>query len=458
MGSTIPGKEPPRLGKNNSIVRNSTIDMMVQITVMALSLVVGIFLARLLGDEGRGEYVLATAFAGQLLLGFTNFGVETAASVMVAKDRSTLAPLHTLLVLGCMVMGVLLITLWYFAVGFLTTWVVPGLPGWALLALFAALPFWIYQFGCFGMLIGLGRVRDRALFELFFNVLQNVVIAGVLVFAALGTIANAVTILIVCYYGIIVVGCPWIYTLVRREGNIWRMPDGGTCRNFGRYGFAVYVGNLGTNLGQRIDQYFVQQVGGGTAAFGVYTLATGLAARTRVLPQALARSAYARISSADAPEAARLTAACFRQMLILGLLIAIAGSLASPLIPIVYSAVFAPAVVPFIIFLFGRLAANCSWMLSIYFTGFLGRPTIPMLINWSVLPLQAVGAYFALTLGGLVAVAIVTSLGYFLVFLIFLVMFLRWQKDAGWRDLFLPRSEDFAPWRRQFGRLYKRTG
>lgn len=447
-GSLIDRDGGVDLEKPSSIARNSAIETVVQVIVMALGLVVGIFLARLLGDEGRGRYVLATAFAGQLLLGFTNLGVETAASVMLAKDRGVLARLHTLIVMMCGILAGGFLALWFFAADFFTTWVIPGLPSWALLALFLALPFWIYQFGCYGILIGLGKVRERAKFELFFNILQNLLVAAVLLLFFFEMLEDAIVYLIVCYYGVIVLGCPWIHLLVRREGKLWSTPGRETWERFSHYGFAVYIGNLGAGLGQRIDQYFVQQVGGGTAAFGIYTLSTSLAARTRILPQALARSAYARITSASASEAARLTAACFRQMLLIGLLVALAGSVASPLIPILYSDAFAPAVIPFIVFLFGRLASNCSWMLTIYFTGYLGRPGIPMLVNWCVLPLQAIGAYFALTLGGLIAVAVVTSIGYFLVFLVFLILFLVWQKDAGWGDLFVPRRGDFDPWLR----------
>lgn len=419
---------------------------------MVLSLLTGIFLARLLGDEGRGEYVLATAFAGQILLGFTNLGVEVAASVLVAKDRRALARLHTLIVMVCGGLAVLLAGVWFLSEAFIRQWLLPGLPSWALLVLFLALPFWVYQFGCFGLLVGLERVRQRAVFELLFNLVQNLLVIVILVLAASGAVASAVPPLVVGYYAVVLLGCPWIFVLVRRAGPAWELPGLATWREFLRYGFAVYVGNLGGNLGQRIDQYFVQQVGGSTGAFGVYTLATGLAARTRVFPQALSRSSYARVCSSPGAEAARLVAACFRQMLLLSLAIVAAGALLSPLIPVIYSWVFAPAVLPFVIFLVGRGAHNCSWMLANYFTGHLGRPAIPMVVNWVLLPVQGVGAWFAMSMGGLVAVALITSASYFLLFGVFLVLFLAWQSHVGWWDLFVPRREDFVPWRAMAGR------
>ena len=241
--------------------------------------------------------------------------------------------------------------------------------------------------------------------------------------------------------------------LLIRRGVRWRLPSADLLTEFFTYGFWVYIGNMGATFSQRIDQYFVKQVSVAPGAFGVYNLATSLTNRTRIFPQALSRSAYARLCSSELREAAELTAACFRQMLALGILLCAIGSLAAPLIPFIYSAEFAAAVLPFIIFLFGKLFQNCSWMLANFFSGHLARPRTPMLVNWLLLPLQGAGAYFAMLWGGLIAVAIIASLGYALQFLVFLILFLRAQPHVGLSRLFLIGKDDITPWQR----LLKRT-
>jgi len=429
-----------------SIARNTAFDSVAQGAIMVFSLFAGVVLARSLGDEGRGEYVIATSFAGMLLLGLTNMGVELSASVMVARDRRLLPRLHTLIVALGLGMGAAVgATAWVFRDFFLGT-LMPGLSGPGLALLVAALPFWIYQTGCYGLLVGMGRIRARAGFDVAFNLVQNLLVVLLIVIVPRSEVVFA---LILAYYATIVFSCVHLGMIVRgRRRRLWAMPDAGLARDFLRYGFAVYIGNMGSTLGQRIDQYFVQQVGRDAGAFGVYTLATSLTARTRVFPQALSRSSYARLCAAPAPEAARLAAACFRQMLALGAILLIVGAACSPLIPIIYSADFAPAVVPFLIFLLGRLFHNAAWMLANFFSGHLARPDIPMWINWGILPVQAVAAYFAMKLGGLVAVALITSAGYALLFAVFVVMFLRWQEHVGARELFLLGRADLEPWLR----------
>ncbi len=429
-----------------SIARNTAFDSATQAGSMAFSIFAGIFLARMLGDEGRGQYVFATSFAGMLVLGFTNLGVELSASMMVAKRPDRVAPIHTLIVLISLAAGMVL---WLAALGagtFITQKLLPGLDPFSLYLVATAVPFWIYQFGCYGILVGLEKVRTRAIYDLAFSLTQNLMVLLILFLPLWRGESAAVDLLIFSFYAVIIVFCFFLGRSLGRGRRLWSWPRGRLVREFLRFGFWVYAGNLGTNLGQRIDQYFVQQVSGGAAAFGVYTLATGLTHRTRVFPQALARSTYARICSAAPREAALLVAACFRQMLALGFLLIAAGTLLSPLIPLIYTREFAGAVAPFIIFLFGRLFHNCSWMLANYFTGHLARPEIPMMVNWGLLPAQGVAAYFAMKWGGLVAVALITSASYAMMFLVFLILFLRWQRDAGWRELFLLGGADVKPW------------
>lgn len=434
------------MAKRGSIARDSAFDSAAQVLVMLFSLVAGVVLARTLGDSGRGAYVLATSFAGGLMLSLTNLGFELSASVLVAKRRALLPRVHTIIFLGSALMGALLVSLALAAGPIITTYILPGIDMATVLLVFCALPFWIYQHGCYGILIGLGQIKVRSKFDVAYNFLQNLLVVVLLVMLAGQAEGEVVRWLAMAYYAMIALSAFAIARTVARFGPLWRWPGFRLVRRFFRYGFWVYLGNMGGNVGARIDQYALQQGGAGTASFGVYTLATSLTQRTRVFPQALSRASYARICSSAAPEAARIVAACFRQMFALGVILVAVGAIFSPLIPIVYTSDFAPAILPFIIFLFGRLFHNCSWMLSNWFTGHLARPRIAMVVNWAVLPVQAVLALAAVRMGGLVALSIAASAGYMLVFAIFLVMFLRSQKHVTASDLFLIGWRDIEPW------------
>ncbi len=430
------------------IAHNSAFDAVAQAVTIGLSLAAGIVLARLMGDEGRGVYVYATSFSGMLALGFANLGFELAASTLVGKDRRRLAEVHTALVLAAGLVAAVTLTLAAAFGEFLTTAVLPGLPVYAVWLLAAGLPFWVYQLGANGCLVGLGRVRARAGYELVLNTTQSALVL-LLLFGTLGAAPEEVVpLLVAAFYATIAAGSVAQYRILRgrRRRRLWRLPSVATLRALLAYGGAVYTGNLGATLGQRVDQYFVQRVTVDPGAFGVYTLATALTARTRLFPQALTRATWRGLATGEGREAAFLTAASFRQMLALGLLLLVAGSAAAPLIPIVYTDAFAPAVIPFIIFLVGRLCQSPTWMLANFFSAHLSRPGIPMMVNWALLPAQAVAAYLAMSMGGLVAVALVAAASYALQLVVFLVLFLRFQDHVVLRDLFLLRGSDLRPW------------
>lgn len=439
-----------------SIAGNTAFDSATQVLMIASSLIAGIFLARILGDEGRGQYVLATSFASMVLYAFVNLGVELAASVLVAKEPERASRVHSVVLVSSILVGVFLLLLLWAARMLYTDYLFPGIDTWSLAVLLLTFPIWMYKSGCFGILVGLGRIRARAIVDLAGNLAINILSIAILLLMQNAPEDETIRTLVFTFYaGNAVAG---IYTgiVLAKRRRLWAVPDWATVRDLYQYGFWVYVGNMGANLGQRIDQYFVQQVSASSGAFGIYTLATSLTQRTRLFPQALSRASYARICSAEEPEAARLVAACFRQMLVLGIVLAAVGAMASPLIPIIYTKDFAPAVTPFIIFLVGQVFGNCSWMLANYFTGHLAQPRIPMIINWVLLPIQGVAAYFAMSMGGLTAVALITSISYFFTFAVFVVLFLRMQRHVSAWELFAIRGEDLAHWRPLVRKLLRR--
>ena len=438
----------------STLGRKTAIDSAAQVGVMAFSLVAGIVLARSLGDEGRGSYIFATSFAGNLAFSLLNLGMESAASVLVAKDPRRLPQIHAIVLGACLAIGVTTVLAGVVFAGAIREHLLPGITGTALLLLLGALPFWIYQYAVYGMLTGLGRVASRAGFDLAFNFAQNVAVVAILLGMRSADSPSVVTMLIASYYGVTICSSLLLPLLFLRSGPLLARPDRALVREFFHFGFWIFVGNMGANFGQRIDQYFVRRASVDAAAFGVYTLATSLTERTRVLPQALVRSASPRVATAGAAEAARLVAACFRQMLAVGLILCAAGILVSPLIPIVYTKAFAPAVLPFIIFLCGKTIHNAAWMLTPYFSTHLARPWIATTVNWCTLPFMAVASWLAMKSGGLVAVSLVAAFSYVLVSGIFIVLFLRYQDTVGLRDLFLIRGEDLARWR---GLLRRKT-
>jgi len=438
-----------------SIARNTAIDSAAQAGVFVFSLIAGVVLARHLGDEGRGHYIYATTFAGQLLFSLTNIGMELSCSSIVGRDRGRLSEIHSLVLCYCVGLFFLTISVAWLFHETIRSVIFPELKLHGLLAIAMALPFWVYQSGAYGLLIGTGNVQTRSLFDLGFNFVQNLGVVLLVLFTAGGTQSRVVQLLTLTYFGLVMVGAFALWVLLTFKGARWKDPSIATAREFLRFGGWVWFGNLGSNISQRVDQHFVHREAG-LGAFGVYTLAASLTQRTQIFPQALTRSVYARLGSVPTPEAARLTAQCFRQMLALGLVLLGIGAIVSPLIPLVYSAEFAGAVLPFIIFLVGRLFANCSWMLANFFTAHLARPKIPMLATWAVVPVQALGSWWAVQWGSLAGVTAVVAGCNLALLVVFTRLFLRTQTEVGFSSLVRLGAEDLAPWKAIIGRILGR--
>ena len=427
-----------------SIARKSAMDATSQVAVIFLSLVAGIFVSRILGDAGRGAYMLATSLANAVLINLSNFGIGLASQVLIAKSPGRLAQLHTLVVLMCLAIGGVVAAVLLGAASWIQAVVLKGMPFEHLVIIAATFPFVLYHVAWRGLIIGLGAIKHRALFEVSYGFLQSA--AVIVVLLAIG--GQPVLPLIIAYYGIALIGTAIMMAVLGRQGRLWGRPGWALARELIGYGKWVYVGNMAGSLRAQIDQLLVNAFGG-AAIFGVYNLSASLANRGMILGSALEAASYQPITGSDPAEAARLTAAAFRQMLLLGIVMTAAGFVAAPLIPLVYGADFAGSIWPFRLLVSGIAAIGCGRMIAIYFSGHLLRPQIPMILNWITLPIQ-VGLCFVLAhaWGPVKGVTIGTVIGYFTTTLLFVAVFLRRPESPRATELFLLRADDLRRWLR----------
>ncbi|MCB2154342.1 oligosaccharide flippase family protein [bacterium] len=427
-----------------SIARKSTVDATSQVAVIFLSLVAGIFVSRILGSEGRGPYMLATSLANATLINLSNLGIGLSSQVLVAKTRERLGQLHTIVVAACLLIGGFVAALLIGAAPWVQASLLKGIPSDHLLIVAATFPFVLYHVAWRGLIIGLGAIKQRALFEVAYGFLQSSAIIVIL----LGVGGMPILPLIIAYYGIAMIGTVTMMTVLSRQGRLFARPDWKLARELIGYGKWVYVGNMAGSLRQQIDQLLVNAFGG-AAIFAVYNQAASLANRGMILGSALEAASYQPITGSEHAEAARLTAAAFRQMLLIGIVMVIGGFIVSPLIPLIYGSDFAGSVWPFRLLVVGIAAIGCARMIAIYFSGHLVRPQIPMIINWIALPVQ-VGLcfYLADVWGPVKGVTVGTLAGYFTTTALFIALFLRRPEAPSASELFLLRGEDFARWLR----------
>jgi len=427
-----------------SIARASAVDAASQVAVIAMSLAAGIVMSRVLGAGGQGVYVLATTTANALLLNAASLGLGLSLQVHAAREPERTAELHAAALLVSLGVGVLVGGLLLAFGSLVRSTILKGMDAFNLVVVAATFPFVLYQFSCVGLLNGMGAVRQRALLELAIGACQAVALVSILL--ARGT--ESIRLLVVAYYAIATAGAAATMILVGRRTPLWRLPRRELLARLIGYGKWVYAGNFASRLRLVIDQLLVNFYGGGIA-LGVYHRGASLAGRSMLFAKSLESASYRPISASAHAEGARLAAAAFRQMLILGVALSIAGWIVAPVIPVIYGEEFAESVAPFRLLVPALCLLGAARMLAIYFSGCLARPQIPMAINWATVVFQgAASLYLAGRLGPLAGITWAAAATHTLAAALFIALFARRGETPGLDSLFVLRRDDFLAWTR----------
>ncbi|MEQ8818732.1 MAG: oligosaccharide flippase family protein [Sumerlaeia bacterium] len=431
-----------------SIARNSAIDAICKVGTIALSFISGIFVSRLLGPEGRGAFILATALAMTILTTLGSFGLRAGCQVFAAKEPGRIGELHGLTVILCALVGLSMscgLALFPHSVA---NYLLPGIERTHLMIVAGAFPMLLYHLGWAGLMNGSGAVAQRSLVELGYNVTQSLTLIGLLIV----TRGENLFLLIAAFYGWAVVACAAMYLSLRKripsDRPLWCLPRRDLVRYFFGYSKWIYVSDLASNGRNQVDQWLVNFIGG-QAIFGLYNQASSLARRPLLLSQSLSTAAYQSITASDRAEAGRLTASGARQMVILWAGIAGAGLLCSPLIPFIYGPDFAPSVWPFQVLVVSIAALGVSRMVAVFYNGHLKNPVLPLIFDWIAFGFQ-IGLSIVLSrmMGPLLGISLGTALAMWLLIAMFVTAFAIRKDTPPLRDLLIPRREDFRAWRR----------
>jgi O-antigen/teichoic acid export membrane protein len=150
----------------------------------------------------------------------------------------------------------------------------------------------------------------------------------------------------------------------------------------GMLGFGWQLGlvNIVTYLNYRVDMFLVERMVG-TAKLGLYSVAVSAAEILWYTSTAIATAIYAPIGIAAPYQAGKLTAKAARHTLLINIILGVGIWLSFEfLLPVIYTKVYLPSLVPFRILLPGVLAYGLAGIFSTYFTNQLGKPKIPLII------------------------------------------------------------------------------
>jgi len=202
--------------------------------------------------------------------------------------------------------------------------------------------------------------------------------------------------------------------------------SGGPSRRWARrlfsYGGWVTVNNLLFPLFTSLDRLLIG-AGINAAAVTVYTVPYNLVLRFQVLPAALARTLFPRLSETTESEATELAQRCISTLAVITLPIMIAGTIyMEPFLSTWISRQFAERASAV-----GELLIFGVWVNSLAFIPYAllqgqGKPRIVALIHLIEAPFFAAGVWFGIRIGGVVGAAAVMSARYVIDAFVFLYL------------------------------------
>ncbi len=400
-----------------------------RVLVVAVTFATAVVIARELGPSGRGFYAVAAA-VGAIGVQFSNLGLHLSNTYYVAKDRALLPALigNTLAVV--FVAGVVTVLT---GVGLVFWQKLSPVHGTLLILALASVPVGLAYLLTQGLLLGVNEVRAYNQIECGSKLLVLALIC-IPALVHLGTVE--------LFFGLtllsVLLGFLWALLRLRRVSTeplelsltVFRQSIG--------TGINAYVILFFGFLVLRIDLLMVKYMLGATEA-GYYSISQVLAENTMMFPVVLGSLLFPKLSALKGREeklqlankAVLATAALMLPAVVIGALAA------GPIISIAFGRSFLPAVAPFV------------WLMP--GTYFLGIETVMVqLLNSEGFPPIIVAAWIADTVVnvavnfwaipryGITGASIVSSVCYFLIFL--LVSVVVWKRN--YAAVCVPQAND----------------
>jgi len=407
-----------RVAAGTELRRNVLETYGTRLLVVAITFATAVVIARVLGPTGRGFYAVA-ATVGAIGVQFSNLGLQSSNTYYVAKDRALLPALigNTFAVVF-VASAVTALS----GIGFFFWPKMSPVHGTLLLVALASVPVGLAYLLTQGLLLGVNEVRAYNQIECGGKLLALVLIC---IFALVhrGTVE--------LFFGMtlssVMLSFAWALLRLRRISPELPVPSLAVFRQSIGIGIKAYMILFFGFLVLRIDLLMVKYMLGATEA-GYYSISQVLAENTMMFPVVVGSLLFPKLSAIkEREEKLRLANKAVLATAALTLpAVVIAAFAAAPIISIAFGRNFLPAVSPF------------AWLMP--GTYFLGIETVMVqLLNSEGFPPIIVAAWIADTIVnialnfwaipryGITGASVVSSVCYFLMFLI--VSVVVWKRN-----------------------------
>ena len=435
----IPEEPDSPLGPRTTGGQDAALVFATGVGTVIFGLAIQSLLAYTLLPEGRGSFALCVAFAGVLGVLFTP-GAREGAKYFVMTKQATVSESVGAALAICLVGGTLAATVTIpFVHGDIAFFHKAETRSFYLAL--ALVPVMAFSGAMEYQLAGLRRFGPLAVFTLV-HLTVNVLVLLFLVWVGRIGVGGAVA-AVVGAHGCTVLLCAW--HLRRRHGLVLTNPFRAVSARIVGYGLRFHPAGIGSALemsaGVLILGLFASQ-----AEIGLFATASALVFRLRMISDAVGNALLPRIADSGRPE---LTTLCLR-VVSCGTVAAMLAVLAisTPLVRILFSEAFLPAVPLLWIIAPGVLAYACAGILGTYFKG-IGRPGI---CSWAVslgLAANLIAIPVLYPVVGVSAAAWGLTLGMICRLVLLAAAFTRATRMR-WLSIWLPRPGDAVSFWRAF--------
>lgn len=329
--------------------------------------IISILVARLMGPALRGEYALALLVPG-LFITFTYTGIGEGTATILTRGSYSREKALGNLILAVSVLSLALAGLFFGAETVVMRLINHNLPPALYHLAYFYIPVNLLWFALSPVALALGIVREVTYGRLVNNILFLSGM-GALALCCTFTPERALALFLACGVAELIYLCSFIFRRITPDFS----PALAIIRDELRFGWSMFWQTLFGHLNKRLDFYILGYLAG-NFVLGIYAVAVGVTEFLLTVPTVFSRAAFSFAVRAQANDAAAVPAAAVRQIFYILLCAALAlGLIMHPLVKILYSAAFMPAVVPAVILLPGMVALGLVTVLGQIFIG-LGMP------------------------------------------------------------------------------------
>jgi O-antigen/teichoic acid export membrane protein len=441
------GLSPTGQAARPRFVINLTTVLGGQVACAALSLLVEVCFARLLGPEGRGKFSLALMAAtfGVLLGGL---GGEIPITVWAADAKKRIADwLPAVLFLGILGSTVA-ICMWILAFWRWRSLYLKGITPILFFLVLATIPMMILFGYLSALLAGAERFRTRAFISFIEQLAGLIAILAFVLFIRrspeMAVLGNLV--------GLIVAVGAAAFVLRHSLVNSWKLLSAYRhlipALSLGTRG---QLGNLASFFNYRLDVFIVNAFLGPTQV-GLYALGVVVSEALWQVPNAAAVALLPRTARTLETGANEFTCSITRQVLLLACTSGLAMAALCPLvIPLVFGEAFRESIPVIWWILPGTIALCLGKVISADLAG-RKKPEYSSVFALVALVVTIVLDFRLIPAMGIRGAALASSIAYFLN-TVLLAFALKYELKVRWRFLFIPSRLDFVPYRLAWHRL-----